>query len=114
MRLKVKGFAILFLGSVLSACAKNAPQSTKTLGEIDVSKNQLVVKFGGTSNEYKLGRSIDGYEVNCAKTKILIWGKPDKMNAANLQDSSMSILDLQSKSVKFTLHFDKSIFLQSL
>lgn len=45
--------------------------------------------------------TIDGYEIKCDRTQVLVWGKPKIFNKNNPQDSEATIVDLKrNKAVK--------------
>lgn len=57
----------------------------------------IVVKKECRKKYFKIKYDILGFNVNCKKNKILVWGKPLRLNSGNTQDSMLTIIDIDSK-----------------
>lgn len=64
--------------------------ASKTLGGI-------VVKKDCRKKYFKINYDIFGFNVNCKKNKILVWGKSSRLNSSNPQDSILTIIDIDNK-----------------
>jgi hypothetical protein len=59
--------------------------------------------------ELRLSHTIDGYLVNCERSRMLAWGKPFKLNPDNPQDGVLSIIDTQDLKIQQEVHLSKGI-----
>lgn len=91
------------------AQADGVPPSDKFRLEIS-KKNQLSIYEGERSRQVRLIHEIYGYEVNCSKTKVLVWGKPKNLNKDNPQDSILTIVNLKYNTKSSIIEFTKNIF----
>ena len=57
-----------------------------------------------------LSHSIDGFEVNCNKKIIIVWGKPKTLNPSNPQLSRITLIDAKRKKINWTLVVSSGIF----
>lgn len=71
---------------------------------------RMYISGGGGTRKISLAHEVFGYEVNCAKTWLLVWGKPKNLNENNPQDSILTIFNLKSHGKPITIGFGKNIF----
>ena len=71
-----------------------------------------IIKIKRNTEEvsFKLSIDINGYEINCQKNKMIIWGIPKKFNPSSAQDNALTIIDLDLLKINFTLRFGRGIF----
>lgn len=43
----------------------------------------------------KYTHTIDGYQIKCDRSMVLVWGKPKKINISNPQESEATLIDLK-------------------
>ena len=78
---------------------------------IELNKNQTIsIKNTGRIKNIKLTHTVSGYEANCKKTYLMAWGKPERLNINNPQDSTLTIINLKSKKKPISIGFSKNIF----
>lgn len=58
----------------------------------------------------KYTHKIDGYQIKCDRTKVLVWGKPKKFNASHPQDSEATLVDLEKNKIVRTFGLSSGIF----
>ncbi|MCY7281524.1 MAG: hypothetical protein LH610_11650 [Sphingomonas bacterium] len=108
MMIKVRHFFTL-LCLVVQLClpVSAGEHSTRvTAGKYTVN----IFKNNGPPIKIPLSHSLDGFDINCAKTHLLAWGKDRSLNKDNPRDSRISIIELQRAKVLRSIGFDRSIF----
>ena len=79
--------------------------------DIELKGNDTInIKSGSTFNNIKLDTMINGYNVKCDGTKIIIWGKPKKSNEGNPQDTDIILLDIAHNYKKYEQGISEGIF----
>jgi hypothetical protein len=73
------------------------------------SAHSIQVELEKRTVDIKLEHTVDGYEANCDRSWLIVWGKPIKFNAANPQASNLTLIDLRQQKIKSALLFDKGI-----
>ncbi len=84
-------------------------QSKECFFTTSVDKNVIVINKNCKKKQIDLQYDLLGFEVNCKKTKILIWGKSFNLNPNNPQDSILTILNLNDDS-KESLMYSNNIY----
>lgn len=56
--------------------------------------SRLRVDQGELAKSFQLRHFFDGYEVDCDKRYLVAWGKPEKINPSNPQDTGISLINL--------------------
>jgi hypothetical protein len=56
--------------------------------------SRLRVDQGELAKSFQLRHLVDGYEVDCGKRYLVVWGKPEKINPSNPQDTGISLINL--------------------
>ena len=54
--------------------------------------------------------SVDGYEENCGREVLIVWGKPKRISAADPQLSRITVIDVKHKSIARKLDISGGIF----
>lgn len=62
------------------------------------------------SKKIKLDTTINGYSVNCAGSKIMLWGKPKKINETNPQSTDVILIDLNKSYKKHMIAVSSGAF----
>lgn len=79
--------------------------------QLDISrKYQIYVNENDRSRGVRLTHEVFGYEVNCSKSRILVWGKHTPLNKNNPQDSVLTIINLNSRAKPSIIELNKNIF----
>ncbi|MBM7344041.1 hypothetical protein [Pantoea coffeiphila] len=70
----------------------------------------VAIKSGATLKKIKLDTVINGYNVKCDGSKIIIWGKPKKLNEDSPQDTNIILLDMVHNYKKYEQGLSEGIF----
>lgn len=62
------------------------------------------------SKKIKFDTIINGYSVNCEGSKIMLWGRPKKINETNPQDTDVILLDLNKNHKKYMIAVSSGVF----
>ncbi len=83
-------FMLAPLGSIgFAACAQASEKFNVTL-----EGSRLRVDQGELAKSFQLKHLVDGYEVDCDKRYLVVWGKTEKINPSNPQDTGVSLINL--------------------
>jgi hypothetical protein len=100
--------ALIFIGHT-AVWADGFPSDIEL--HLDISKKgQLSIYENKKTKRIRLTHEVIGYEVNCAKTRIMAWGKPKNLNKNNPQESTLTIINLKSRTKISRLEFNKNIY----
>ncbi|WP_232062531.1 hypothetical protein [Buttiauxella agrestis] len=77
----------------------NCYSSTKDTQLSIVSSSQLIVASKNNKSTYTFNFTINGYEMNCQGTKVILWGFPLKFNEGSPADNTYLLIDLQSQEI---------------
>lgn len=83
----MKIITALVLSLLLPACSHAFDINLK-------EDDAVIIKSGYKLKKIRLNIVINGYSVKCDGSKIIIWGKPKKINKGNPQDTNVILLDL--------------------
>lgn len=79
--------------------------------DIELKGNDTVsIKSGSTIKNIKLDTVINGYNVKCDGSKIIIWGKSKKLNEGNPQDTNVILLDMTHNYKKYEQGISEGVF----
>lgn len=60
---------------------------------------------------FPISHTMDGYEINCRATLIAAWGKPFELNKENPKASTITIVDVSTRTVRAVIQLDKGVHL---
>lgn len=83
-------FMLAPLGSIGFAACAQASEKFNVAQE----GSRLRVDQGELAKSFQLRHLVDGYEVDCDKRYLVVWGKPEKINPSNPQDTGISLINL--------------------
>jgi hypothetical protein len=109
IRRLIRTIAHAALWFILAGCAYSFSGSVHRLTSVRHSNDSIQIELETRIENFKLKHTVDGYEVNCEKSWLIVWGKPFKLNTANPQDSNLTVIDLQRLEVKSAVSFNKGI-----
>lgn len=79
--------------------------------DIELKGNDTVgIKFGSSLKSIKLDTVINGYNVKCDGSKVIIWGKPKELNEGNPQDTNVILLDMTHNYKKYEQGISEGVF----
>lgn len=79
--------------------------------DIELKGNDTIsIKSSSTLKNIKLDTVINGYNVNCDGSKIIIWGKPKKINEGSPQDTNVILLDVTHNYKKYEQGISEGVF----
>ncbi|WP_374588454.1 hypothetical protein [Ideonella dechloratans] len=55
--------------------------------------SRLRVDQGELAKSFQLRHFVDGYEVDCDKRCLVVWGRLEKINPSNPQDTVISLIN---------------------
>lgn len=102
-------FSFLFLFLLLS-CTYSISGVSHSPNNVDYGAHSIKIGMGEGFANFELNHSVDGYEVNCKKDLMMVWGKPVILNESNPQDSNLTIIDLTNRKIRKIIYFDKGIY----
>ena len=70
----------------------------------------IEIKFNHRLKSIRLDIMVNGYSVKCDGSKILVWGKPKKMNEGNPQDTNIILLDISNNYKKYEQGLSEGVF----
>ncbi|KGT95335.1 hypothetical protein NG99_04785 [Erwinia typographi] len=74
------------------------------------NQNSISINKDGVSRVITVDTMINGYNVNCNGSKIVIWGKPTKINEGNPQDTNVILIELSHNHKEFQKGISEGIF----
>jgi hypothetical protein len=89
----------------LDGCAHAGGFTTRVEKERVVVINADAQRF-----RVEVNHSIHGYEVDCKKSWMLVWGKPLPINPSNPQDTSATLVEVKSGRARAVFGYSKNIY----
>lgn len=72
--------------------------------------DSVSIVSGSTARNVKLDIIINGYNVKCDGSKVILWGKPKKLIEESPQDTSVILLDMTLNYKKFEQGISGGVF----
>lgn len=91
-------------------CAHSISGASHSLDNVDYGVHSIKIGVGEGFANFELNHSVDGYEVNCKKDLMMVWGKPVILNESSPQDSNLTIIDLMNLKIRKIVYFDKGVY----
>lgn len=79
------------------------------LGIEPIGPTALKLKTLPNSRIFNFSHTIDGYSVNCRKTKLLVWGIPKNISSATPQIGAVTLIDIEKKKIIKSLRTGRGI-----
>lgn len=64
-----------------------------------INKNKIRIQQGNSRKTYSFFVSINGYSVNCQRTKMIVWGYPLKFNENSPSANGYVLFDLKNRKI---------------
>ena len=91
-------------------CAHSISGASHSLDNVDYGVHSIKIGVGEGFANFELNHSVDGYEVDCKKDLMMVWGKPVILNESSPQDSNLTIIDLMNLKIRKIVYFDKGVY----
>ena len=98
---KISSLGVVIFG-ICNFSANSTERTSKSYFAIKIADQEL--------RSFQIDHSVDGYEINCKKTRAMIWGKPNRFSSNSPQDSIITLIDLKNRRKIFAKTMTGGIF----
>lgn len=96
---------LFFLITSLSESHESSPI------KIEVNKNNsLTIISSRRKKTFSLKHQINGYAINCSKTRLMAWGTPASLSVEAPQSENISIIEIQESKLVKVLQIGRGLF----